>query len=187
MVSAPTAGIPALFHSDLRPRRGAGPKQVRIVVALVGGVLAIVGTGFVLAGAWPVVGFFGLEVGLLYAALSVYRRRRPAAETLSLTESELTVTRTDRRGRKRTWSFQPYWLRVSLIGKGPNRGLIELRSHGRSVFVGSFLGEAERRRLVADLARVLAPLSGFTQTGRPRSEATDSPCSPCAPCRPAPV
>ncbi len=187
MVSAPTTGTPALFRSDLRPRCGAGPRQVRTVVVLVGGVLAIAGIGFVLAGAWPVVGFFGLEVGLLYAALSFYRRRGPEAETLSLTESELTITRTDRRGRTRAWSFQPYWLRVSLVESGPHRGLIELCSHGRSVFVGSFLGEGERRRLVADLIRVLAPLSGIAQTARPRREATDPPCSPCAPCRPAPV
>ena len=187
MVSAPTARTPALFHSDLRPRCGTGPKQVRTVVALVGGVLAITVIGFVLAGAWPVVGFFGLEVGLLYAALSFYRRRGPAAETLVLTEAELSVTRTDRRGRTQSWSFQPYWLHVSQVESGANRSLVELRSHGRSIFVGGFLGEGERRRLADDLVRALAPLSGITQPAPRRRETSESPCTPCAPCRPASV
>ena len=187
MVSETTARTPALFHSDLRPRCGTGPRQVRTVVAAVAGMLAFAGTGFVLAGAWPVIGFFGLEVVLLFAALSLYRRRGPAAETLRLTESALSVTRTDRRGRSSTWTFQPHWLRVSVIEKGPKRGLIELRSHGRSLLVGGFLGEDERLRLARDLTDALRPLSGLAQPAVPRPRTRDATCSPCAPCRPAAV
>lgn len=182
MVSAPTTDdSQVLFHSVLRPRCGGGARQVRTVVVLVAGALGIAGIGFVLAGAWPVVGFFGLEVGLLYAALRFHRTAGRVTETLDLTERNLTVTRTDRRGRRRSWSFQPYWLRVSVIGNGPRRGLIELRSHGRSVIVGGFLGEGERQCLARELTDALRPLSGLAQTALPRPHTGEAPCAPCRP------
>ena len=99
---------------------------------------------------------------------------------LSLTEDALTVVRECPGRSPRRWSFQPYWLRV-VVADGELGGGIELRSHGRSVAVGTFLSATERQRLAADLGQALAPLSGLAPAAVPRSEAEAAAGSPCRP------
>jgi len=107
---------PLLFHAVLRPRRSAGPKGARVAVGLLVGGLAAAGLGFWLAGAWPVIGFGGLEVALLWGAFSLHRRTARVVEEVSLTEDALTLVRERPGSRPRQWSFHPYWLRVSVRG-----------------------------------------------------------------------
>lgn len=171
---------PLLFHAVLRPRRSAGGRGARVVVGLLAGGLAVAGLGFGLAGAWPVIGFGGLEVALLWAAFGLHGRAARTVEVLSLTEDALTVVRESHGRPPRRWSFQPYWLRV-VPADGAQGGGIELSSHGRSMAIGAFLGEAERHRLAADLIQALAPLSGLTPAAVPRPEAKTAPGSPCRP------
>ena len=171
---------PLLFHAVLRPRRSAGARGAGVAVGLLAGGLAAAGLGFGLAGAWPVVGFGGLEVALLWGAFSLHGRAARVVEVLSLTEDALTLIREDPGRPPRQWSFQPYWLRVVVAG-GAESGVIELRSHGRSLAIGAFLGTAERQRLAADLVRALAPLSGLAPAAVPRPRAEAVPCTPCRP------
>ncbi|MBE0562757.1 MAG: DUF2244 domain-containing protein [Ochrobactrum anthropi] len=180
MVSVPTTRFPTvLFHSVLRPRRSTRPRQTRIVLALVAGLIGLAGFGFGLAGAWPVIGFGGLEVGLFYAALRFHQATGRSSETLRLTERELTVTRIGRRGRRQRWSFRPYWVRVSVRHAG--NGGVELCSHGRSLVVGTFLGVPERERLAADLRCALTPLAGGAPVAAPRPGTEAAGCTPCRP------
>jgi uncharacterized membrane protein len=171
---------PLLFHAVLRPRRSAGKRGARVAIGLVAGGLAVAGAGFLLAGAWPVIGFGGLEVALLWGAFCLHGRASRTVEELSLTENALTLRRDDPGRPPRQWSFQPYWLRVTVVG-GAAGGVIELSSHGRSVVIGAFLGAAERQCLAADLIQALAPLSGLTPAAVPRPEAEAAPGSPCRP------
>lgn len=171
---------PLLFHAVLRPRRSAGGRGARVAVGLLAGGLAVAGLGFGLAGAWPVIGFGGLEVALLWGAFRLHGRAARSVEVLSLTEDALTVVRESPGRPPRRWSCQPYWLRVAVADGGQGGG-IELRSHGRAVAIGAFLGEAERHRLAADLGRALAPLSGLAPAAVPRPEAETAPGSPCRP------
>ena len=66
--------LPVLFYAILAPRRSAGRRGRRVVMALAATVLGVGAFGFLAAGAWPVVGFCGLEVGLLYGALRLHGR-----------------------------------------------------------------------------------------------------------------
>lgn len=61
-------------------------------------------------------------------------------------------------GRRRV-CFQPYWVRVRLApGQGHDRLL--LRSHGREIEIGAFLGDGERAELSRKLVALLADLNG---------------------------
>ncbi len=171
---------PLLFHAVLRPRRSAGGRGARVAVGLLAGGLAVAGLGFGLAGAWPVIGFGGLEVALLWGAFCLHGRAARTVEVLSLTEDVLTVVRESPGRPPRGWSFQPYWLRVVVADEAQGGG-VELRSHGRAVAIGTFLGAAERQRLAADLGHALAPLSGLAPAAVPRPAAETAPGSPCRP------
>ena len=84
-----------------------------------------------------------------------YRQAR-RREALRLTEESLTVERVDPKGGRRSWRFQPFWLRVVLEEKDEHSNRLVLASHGRSLVVGSFLGPAERRDVARGLTDALA-------------------------------
>ena len=163
MIAEPSG--PVLFSTELRPQRSAGPAAIRLVSLLVAGVFGIVSIVFVIAGAWPVMPFLGAEIILLSGALWLNHRAGNTVEAISLTEQALTVRRVDARGKRTDVSFAPHWLQVNIDPAPTRRSPLELRSHGRSLVIGSFLLPEERLRLARTLRRELSRL------GRPRSVA----------------
>ena len=69
------------------------------LLALQGGLSLTIGTVFWVAGAWPVIGFMGLDVALVYIALRLNFRSARATEIISLTRDQLTIRRVDAHGR----------------------------------------------------------------------------------------
>ncbi|MEQ8193511.1 MAG: DUF2244 domain-containing protein, partial [Rhodospirillales bacterium] len=152
-----------LFNTTLRPHRSANLYTLRWLLILMALAFAITGFGFSLAGAWPVSGFLGLEIVLLVGALLLNERAGRAVETISLTADALTVHCIDARGRERRFTFPPQWLQIvatpvphGLLHEGGGLERLEVRSHGRSVAIGSFLPPADRQALCADLRTALA-------------------------------
>jgi uncharacterized membrane protein len=147
-----------LYSAVLRPHRSAGQKVARVVAGLVAGLLMIVGTRFLLAGAWPVLPFLGLEVVLLYAALRLNQHAGNAFEAINLTRHALTVRRVDHWGKQSDFSFPPDWLQVNLQPMPGDDNRLELRTHGRSLAIASFLPPHEREELALTLRRALGRL-----------------------------
>ena len=50
-----------LFDATLRPHRSLGPKQFRILMAVTFCASAALSLPFYLMGAWPIIGFLGLD------------------------------------------------------------------------------------------------------------------------------
>jgi uncharacterized membrane protein len=154
-----------LYSAVLRPHRSAGQKVARVVAALVAGLLTVVGTGFLLAGAWPVLPFLGAEVVLLYAALRFNQHAGNAFEAINLTRQALTVRRVDHWGKQSDFSFPPDWLQVNLQPMPGHDNRLELRTHGRSLAIASFLPPHEREELALTLRRALGRLSTSIPAG----------------------
>lgn len=149
-----------LFDAVLTPHRSLSPQGFLILMAAVGSMGFCLGLGFFLIGAWPVVGFMGLEFLLLYVAFRINYRRARAFETLALTRNSLEVRRVDHYGRAQRWRFQPHWLRVELLPpEGPDPQLA-LTSHGRRLMIGGFLAPEERVSLASALRQALDRLRG---------------------------
>jgi uncharacterized membrane protein len=142
---------PIFLDAVLQPHRSLPPSGFVAIMAVLGVASFAVGMTFVMMGAWPVVGYFGLDVGLVYLAFRVNYRSARRQETVRLDAESLTVERIGVRGERRHWRFQPSWLRVVLEEAGDDSNRLLLTSHGRSLVIGSFLGAAQRR----DFARTL--------------------------------
>src|SRR4029079_19094627 len=130
---------PSRFSAVLTPHRSLGPKGF---IVLMGAVCAVsLGTGlfFYLLGAWPVVGFMGLDVALIYVAFRLNFRALRLYETVDLTPAALTVTRVASSGEAQSWSFNPYWVRLSLESRIGRSSQLSLASHGNRLVVASFL------------------------------------------------
>ncbi|HTI87850.1 MAG TPA: DUF2244 domain-containing protein [Alphaproteobacteria bacterium] len=139
----PPADDGSVFSAILRPNRSLGPRGFALLMAVMAGISFVSGVLFAYHGAWPVMGFFGLDVAIVYIAFRVNYRSADASETVVLSETQLVVERR-RYGRViGRWAFQPYWLRIAIDEDGRTPGVI-LASHGRSVAVGTFLSPEER-------------------------------------------
>jgi len=143
----------------LHPYRSLPLRGFAIVMGLLAGASAIAGVSCVLAGAWPVFGFFGLDVALVYVAFRASYHSARQHEWVRLTERSLTVEQVSARGTRRSWRFEPAWIRVVFEERDETNSLA-LASHGRSLVVGSFLAPGERRSFAARLKDALARWRG---------------------------
>ena len=139
------------FDAILHPHASLTPRGFFLLMATVGLISFCAGIAFVLAGAWPVVGFFGIDVVLVYLAFKFNFRDARRYETLQLTNTTLTVERVAPSGKRERWRFQPYWLQVEIEDYPTDESALTLRSHGRVVEIGSFLTPDEK----IDLANAL--------------------------------
>ena len=124
-------------------------------MSLLGLVSFTAGITFLLMGAWPVFGFFGLDVLLVYIAFKLNYRDGRLHETVDLDSHQLTVTRYHPSGRTETFGFNPYWVRVSVSEAVDGRTSLSLTSHGKLFQFGSFLTDDERKELGGVLGRAL--------------------------------
>lgn len=139
------------FDAVLHPHTSLTPRGFFLLMAVVGLISFCAGVAFVSIGAWPVFGFFGLDVLLVYFAFKLNYRDARRYETLRLTDSLLTVERIAPSGRRERWRFQPYWLQVEIDDHPAAKNALTLRSHGRILEIGSFLTPDEK----VDLANAL--------------------------------
>ena len=175
----PAGSIEELFFdARLRPHRSLSPRGFLLLMIAVATAAFLAGLAFFLIGAWPVAGFLGLDVALVYLAFKMNYRHGRMYETLRLTCGNLTVTRVSHWGVRKSWRFQPAWLQV-LIDDPPGHGSqLVLRSHGRSLSIGGFLAPEERAELAAALRRALE---------KARTAIRPHPRPPCAACAPRPA
>ena len=150
---------PILFDAILYPYRSLNPVGFWLLMVGVGAVSFTAGLMFWSAGAWPVVGFIGLDVFLVYVALKLSYRSGRIYETLELTEDTLTVARNGPGGEIGRWTFQPYWLRITMDDPPGQSSQLMLSSHGRALIIGGFLKPSERVEIANTLRDALKNLS----------------------------
>lgn len=147
-----------LFDAVLHPHRSLSRTGFVILMVGVSTVCFAAGVAFVSIGAWPVFGFFGLDVLLIFLAFRANYRWGRMYETVLLTEDTLTVERVSPDGRVNRWRFQPYWLRVSIDNPPRHDSALTLSSHGKALVIGAFLTPEERLELGLALREALHKL-----------------------------
>ena len=155
--TADTEGA-VLFDAILEPHRSLSRHGFVLLMAAVAIVGFVAGGAFMLMGAWPVMGLFGLDILLIYVAFKINYRGAQMYETVRLTEGALLVVRVNSSGQIQTWRFQPYWLRVDMDNPAGNDSTLMLSSHGRSLIIGSFLSPDERLEFAQALSQALYDL-----------------------------
>lgn len=145
----------------LHPHRSLPPSGFFVMMALIGLVSFVIGVVFVMLGAWPVTGFFGLDVALIYYAFKLNYRSGKLYETITLSPELLTLTRVHPSGRREEFDFNPYWARVHFTTDRPDgRTSLRLAAQGREVRFGLFLTDEERREVADALSGALVAVRG---------------------------
>jgi uncharacterized membrane protein len=157
---------PTLFSAVLTPHRSLGRTGFLAVMLLIGGISFAAGLVFFIAGAWPVVGFLGLDVLLVYVAFRISYRTAAAYEQVTMTPSALTVRKVSHRGQVAEWTLNPVWVRLQRETH-EEFGIVRLFlvSHGRRLPVATFLGPREK----ASFATALSAALGEARRGPTRT------------------
>ena len=151
-----TATGEVFFERVLLPHRSLPPAAFNVLMLLLGLVSLAMGIGFLLLGAWPICGFFGLDVAAVYVAFRLSYRSARQREILRLAGDDFTVERVDIYGERRLWRFQPFWLRVVIEERSDESNRLLLASHGRSLVIADFLGAPLRCELATSLRTALS-------------------------------
>ena len=136
---------PELFSALLTPHRSLSRTSFLVVMAFVSVVSFAAVLAFLMMGAWPVLGFFGLDVLAIYWAFRINFRRARAREEIRVTPSELRLRRISHRGHVVEYVLNPLWVQLDRKTH-PEYGVekLYLLSRGRRVAIGSFLGPDEK-------------------------------------------
>src|SRR5271156_1307116 len=147
---------PEIFSALLTPHRSLNRTGFLVLMAALSVISFAAGVAFLLMGAWPVFGFFGLDVLAVYWAFRINFRDARATEEISMTPSELRVRRVSHRGHVVEWVLNPLWVRLEQKAHaefGIER--LYLVSRGRHISVGSYLGPDEKASFAKALTAAL--------------------------------
>ena len=160
---------PTIFSAVLTPHRSLHSTGFMILMIAYGLVSFGAGMTFWLMGAWPVFGFMGLDVLLLYLAFRINYARAAAYEEFKVTPSALTVRKVSHRGAVREWLLNPLWVRLERETHeefGIER--LFLVSRGKQLTVAAFLGPNEKEAFAKALTSALNEAKrGVTRTVLP--------------------
>src|ERR1700681_5041329 len=101
-----------LFSALLTPHRSLNSTGFLVLMAFLSAVSFAAGLAFWLMGAWPVLGFFGLDVLAVYWAFRINFRHAKASEEIRITPSELRLRRVSHRGHAVEFVLNPLWVQL---------------------------------------------------------------------------
>ena len=147
-----------VWQATLTPHRSLDRNGFYILMGLVILVNLVVAGMFVALGAWPIAGFAGLDVLLVWWAFRVNFADARKLERISITEHELVLDRMSEKHPPQQQRFVRRWVRVELEEDREREliGSLLLVSGRTRVAVGEFLAPEERRTLAQALKSALA-------------------------------
>lgn len=146
-----------VFAAEIRPHRSLGSRGFLIVLLAFAGLSLILSVPFWLIGAWPVIGFLGLDVIALWIAFRLSFAQARACEQIALTYVELMVRKISARGVATEWRFNPLWVRLeteSDVDFGMTR--LAVAARGSRLDLGGALSPVERADFADSFGRALA-------------------------------
>lgn len=145
------------FTAVLTPYRSLGPNGFLILMLCLGAISFVAGLVFWSLGAWPVFGFFGLDMVLIWLAFRLNYASARQFEEVRVSRHEILVRKVGPGKRKLEFCFNPLWVRLSLTrieDEGVTR--ISLTSRGETVDLGNFLNPEDRTSFASAMANALA-------------------------------
>ena len=148
----------AIVYLDavLEPPRSLTTRGLNRVMLILGAFSAVFSLGFLLVGAWPVVGFLGAEILVLWLAFQWSFRAQTARTYVRVTADEVDVRKVDGWGRERRASMASHFARVEFdrTATGPNA--LRLATSRTAYPLGEFLTPRERETFARRLMQAIS-------------------------------
>ena len=148
----------AIVYLDavLEPPRSLTTRGLNRVMLILGAFSAVFSLGFLLVGAWPVVGFLGAEILVLWLVFQWSFRAQTARTYVRVTADEVDVRKVDGWGRERRASMASHFARVEIdrTATGPNA--LRLATSRTAYPLGEFLTPRERETFARRLMQAIS-------------------------------
>lgn len=150
-----------IFEALLVPHRSLNRRGFNALMLVLGAISVLTGIGFVANGAWPVVGFFGLDVLLVWIAFRASYRSGKAREEVAVSRSDLRIRQVSPAGRVSEAHYNPFWARFN-VARHDEFGIVGMRvvGEGRQTEIGRLLNPDDRESFAAAFNRALLTAKG---------------------------
>lgn len=146
-----------VFEALLTPHRSLGRKGLTVLLCIAAATSLAHAAIFAMAGAWPVLIFFVVELLLLIGAFWLNNRAARAHEIVSVSRTDLSVLKVAPSGRSRDFHCNPFWARFD-VARHDEIGItaMHISGEGRTTDVGSFLNPDDRESFARAFSGALA-------------------------------
>lgn len=151
-----------IFSATLAPHRSLGRRGFLFLMGGIAGLWFLTGLFFWSLGAWPVIGFFGLDFGVIWLAFKLNYRAARAYEEVEVSRTALVIRKATPSGRVQELRFNPAWVRLEVVTGMDDKHVkqIAVRTRDRSVPVGHFLNPEDRASFARAFGTALAAARG---------------------------
>lgn len=148
----PPLNYPATMTATLMPNRSLSRGGYALIMAVVIGVSVASGALFLSLGAWPVIGFFGLDILLVWLAFKLnYQSGAKQREFVRVCPERIIITQRAYAKPEKSWTVSPHFARVVLNDISESENSVMITAGGNSLGLGHFLSPTERRQFASAL------------------------------------
>jgi uncharacterized membrane protein len=148
-----------IFEATLTPYRSLSTRGSLWLVAVIAGIWGAMSLSFLAMGAWPVLGFFGLDIVLFGWLIWLNVRDARRKETVSVSRTALEVKRFCPKGmRRELHRFNPFGTKLD-VARHEEFGVTKLSLIARGkphITVGDFLNPDDKESFAKALGSALA-------------------------------
>ena len=147
---------PIYLDAVLEPPRSLSRVGFNRVMLALGAISFVVGLVFLMTGAYPVIGFMGAEILVLWLVFQASFRAQTARTYVCVTADAITVRKVDGRGRERSARLASHFTRVELDPTANGASALRLASSNKAYALGEFLTPKEREAFARRLNLAIA-------------------------------
>lgn len=153
----PTKPDDILFSATLTPHRSLGRRGFLLLMAVIAGLWFATGLYFWSLGAWPVIGFLGLDIIAVWLAFRLNYGAARAYEEVEVSRTALLIRKVNPRGKTQELRFNPQWVRLE-VEEIEDMGLVRIfvRMRDQRVPVGALLNPGDRKSFARAFGAALA-------------------------------
>ncbi len=146
-----------IFSATLTPHRSLGRRGFLALMALIAFMGFATGLYFWSLGAWPVIGFLGLDLLAVWLAFRLNYGAARAYEEVEVSRTALVIRKVSPHGKAQELRFNPHWVRLevqAIEDEGVARIVVRMR--GQRVPVGALLNPQDRESFARAFGAALA-------------------------------
>ena len=144
-----------LYEISLYPYRSLNKIGFFILMFALGLVSFIAGIIFMLKGAWPVFGFFGLDILLVYIFFRLSFKSGKEFEIVNLTKKKLIIKKYKEKKIIKTYILDANWVKIQIQNPLEHSSKLQISSKNKSIIIGSFLRLDEKIEVLQNIENAL--------------------------------
>lgn len=106
-------------------------------------------------GAWPVFGFFGLDILLVYIFFRLSYKSGKEFEVINLTKKKLIIKKYKEKKIIKTYILDANWVKIQIQNPLEHSSKLQISSKNKSIIIGSFLRLDEKIEVLQNIENAL--------------------------------